>query len=150
MIFSSVLIIVALFILLYGIPSQIQIDTSWTSEGSVNARTMPYFAGGVLLITSALELAHGAYGYIRAKKSGEDQGSEPANWTAEIRAILMFLLCLGYSWLFSKTSFLLASAIAPPLALAILADRNWKHYAAVYGVVIVMYLVFRFALGIRI
>lgn len=146
-IFSAIVIAAGLFLLFYGIPTQIPNEVSWTGNDLLNARAMPYFSTSVLLISATLELINSMCRYFMLKKS-EKEKVTPTNWKSEFKAILMFVLCLLYAVLFSKTNYIISSAICPPLALVILGDRDWRHYVAIWGVVAIMYVVFRFALGV--
>lgn len=151
-VFSAVIMAASLFILFYGIPTQIDISTSWTSAVNVDARSMPYFATVVLLIASVLELVLNIRRFVRHRQN-ENAVAEQAGkgiWKAELKAFLMLLLCLFYALLFSKAGYIVSSAIAPPLALVLLGDKNIKHYLTVYAVAAAMYVIFRYILGIGI
>lgn len=147
---SSILVAFAIFIIVYGIPHEVSAVALWTSTDSrVNAQTMPYFAAYVILITAGLDFIKNLVALIKCRKAKGEQKESPG-LTGELRAMIMFLLCIAYALLFKWIGFLAATAIAIPLMLLLYGDKNRKHYLYTYLSSAVIYLTFRFILGINI
>lgn len=140
----------SLFMIFVGIPNEISLKTLWGGSATgVTSRTFPYFACVMILAAAALELGVNALRYIRLRKAEGPQKGAPINWTGELRALLVFGVCVVYMLLFKRIGYLLSTLLCTTLVLVILGDRKWKHYVSVYAVGGLMYVVFQYLLKIN-
>lgn len=150
LIVSAVLVAFTIFIIIYGIPHEVSAVALWTSTASrVNAQTMPYFASYIILLTSGLDFIKNLIMLLKYRNTKGEKG-ESAGLTGEFRAMLMFLLCIAYALMFNRIGFIAATAICIPFVLLLYGDKNWKHYLYTYLSSAVIYLIFRFILGINV
>ena len=73
----------------------------------------------------------------------------PVQWRNELRALIIFALCVIYAVLFSMIGYIAATLIVPPIMLLVLGNRKWQHYVSVYAVGAAIYVVFVYLLQIR-
>lgn len=150
MVVSLVFIVFSLFMILWGIPHEISLKTLWGGSATgVTSRTFPYFACVMVLIAAGLEFGLNALRYIRLCKEEGPQKGAPVNWAGELRALLVFGVCVVYMLLFRRIGYLLSTLLCTTLVLVILGDRKWKHYMSVYVVGGLMYVVFQYLLKIN-
>lgn len=140
-------LILSMFLIFVAIPSQISVGGGFVAaEAGANSRTFPYFAVGMMGIAAVGELIISIFQYIHVKKEGQRATTEGGN---EIRALIIFGLCLIYAWLFHAVGFLISTFLVMPFALFIMGSRKWKHYLSVYMVAIVMYFIFQYVLNVQ-
>lgn len=145
-IYGLVFCIFSLFMIIYAIPAEIKITSLFGAvDTGVDARTIPYMACYVILVLSVIEMITGARNYIKSEKAS---GRFQIQIKDELRALLVFILFLTYALLLNTIGFLLASLIAPAAILAVLGDKNWKHYLAVACVALALYAISKFGLNI--
>lgn len=149
MLAAAVFIAGCLFMILYAIPNEIPVKTVLGTNSAVSSRTLPYFACWVILAASALQFLISAVGYIRLVKREGHQKGEGIALQKELRALIVFAICVLYMILFGQLGFIPATLICPPLVLLALRDLKWQHYVSVYGVAAIAYLLFRFVLKIN-
>lgn len=145
-IYGLVFCIFSLFMIIYAIPAEIKITSLFGAvDTGVDARTIPYMFSYVILILSVVEMITGARNYIKSDKS---TGHFQIQITDEIRALLVFALFVAYALLLNVIGFLASSILIPCAILAVLGDKQWKHYVAVTCVALALYAVSKFGLNI--
>jgi len=149
-VFGALFLIVSLWLIIFAIPSEISYSSMWsTVDSGVNSQTFPYFATVIMGSAALIQLIGNIRKLIVIKNSKEEVAPTKILWANEIRALLVFGLCVAYGILFIKIGYIIATIIIPPIILFVLGSRKWKHYATVYGVGTLMYLIFQFLLRIR-
>ena len=141
---SAIIIVIAAITWFFVIPSQIRVNSLWGSSSGVTGRTFPYFATALIAMAALGELIQSAMAYTKLKRSGAK-----AEWTSELRAVLIFALCIIYAVLFDRVGYIVSTLIVPPVMLFVMGSRKWYHYASVYAVGAAMYLIFVYLLQIR-
>lgn len=146
---SIILIVIAIIVWLFVIPSQIRINSLWGSSSGVTGRTFPYFATALVALAALGELIQSAVIYTKLKRSGVKEESKRIDWLSEMRAVIIFILCIIYAVLFDRVGYIVSTLVIPPVMLFVMGSRKWYHYASVYAVGAVMYLIFVYLLQIR-
>ena len=149
-VFAVLFVALSLFMIFIAIPSQISLSAKWsTVDSGVDSRTFPYIACVIMGSAALVQLISNVRKYIELKKANQEIPGEKIVWANEIRAILVFVLCVAYGILFDTVGYILATLIIPPIVLFVMGSRKWYHYLSVYGVGVIMYVVFIFLLNIR-
>lgn len=146
---SAIIIVIAAITWFFVIPSQIRVNSLWGSSSGVTGRTFPYFATGLIAMAALGELIQSAMAYTKLKRSGAKSEKKRIEWTSELRAVLIFALCIIYAVLFDRVGYIVSTLIVPPVMLFVMGSRKWYHYASVYAVGAAMYLIFVYLLQIR-
>lgn len=146
--FISGLLIAALGLLMefYIIPAQIKVS-AFGGSGGVNSRSFPQLAAWIILIPAILLAVTSGFQLLKMGKA-EKQAKSSIRWRDELRAIGLIALFFLYAVLFNFVGYIVATIIVPPLVLLLLGSRNWKHYTAVYGVGIAVYILFKFVMQV--
>lgn len=145
---SAVIIAIAAVVWFFVIPSQIRVNSLWGSSSGVTGRTFPYFATALIALAALGELIQSATAYVKLKRSGAKSDKKPIEWSSELRAVLIFILCIAYAVLFDRIGYIVSTLLVPPVMLFIMGSRKWYHYISVYAVGAVMYLIFVYLLQI--
>ena len=146
--FISGLLIAALALLMefYIIPAQIKVSAFGGGSG-VNSRSFPQLAAWIILIPAILLSVTSGFQLLKMGKA-EKQANSSIRWRDELRAIGLIALFFLYAVLFNYVGYIVATVVVPPLVLLLLGSRNWKHYTAVYGVGIAVYILFKFVMQV--
>lgn len=149
---ALLILVVAVVTWVYFVPAQIRLSALWGGSSGVTSRTFPRFACGLAAIAAIGEMIQSGMRYMRLKKQGASSApsaGQSVNWKGELRALLIFVLCVLYAVLFSTVGYIVATLIIPPMMLVVLGNRNWKYYVSVYAAGFVVYVVFVYLLQIR-
>lgn len=146
--FISGLLIAVLGLLMefYFIPTQIKVS-AFGGSSVVNSRSFPQLAAWIILIPAIVLTVTSGVQLLKMKKS-DKQADSPIRWRDELRALGLIALFSLYAVLFNIVGYIVATIIVPPLVLLLLGSRNWKHYTAVYGVGIAVYILFKFVMKV--
>ena len=139
--------VLAVLMIVYFIPGQIKISTALGVDQSFNAQTFPFFAAWVILIPGVILTISSAVKLIRLKSEGTIK-LPPVKFRDELRAIALIALFFLYVLLFATLGYIPATVIVPPLVLWLLGSRDWRYYAAVYGVGVVVYVAFKYLMSV--
>lgn len=143
-----VFLLFSVWMVLYAIPTQIDLQQLFGgTDIGTNSRTAAYFAAFMMGIPSLIQLISASVKYFKLKKTSEDAEIK-IDWTSEIRALGVFVLCIAYGALFQWPGYIVATIIIPPVILLVLGDRKWQHYLSVYGLGAVMYVIFFYLLKV--
>ncbi len=130
---GMVFLIFSLWMIFYAIPTQISlVEILGGADAGANSRSTPYFAAAFMGIPSLIQLLVSVAKYVRLEKQGAEAPGMQVGWTGEIRALIIFGLCIFYGVLFWSIGYILATVIVPPIMLFVLGDRKWRHYLSVY------------------
>ena len=141
-------IVLAAVTWLYIIPSQVRINAMWGGSSGVNGRTFPYFATALVALAALGELIQSAIEYISLRRQGKTAEKIAIEWKKELRAVIIFVLCLVYAIIFSTLGYVIATIIVPPIMLFVMGNRNWVHYISIYALGGIMYALFVYLLRI--
>ncbi|WP_409967393.1 tripartite tricarboxylate transporter TctB family protein [Bengtsoniella intestinalis] len=146
--------IVAVFsaiMIMYIIPLGISV-TSFGEGASmgINSQTFPLVATYFMLIASCVLIVSSGLKLLKLKKEHPEEFKvkNKPRWKDELRTAILVCLCVLYAILFSTVGYVIATLIIPPCMLLLMGSRDWKHYVSVYCVGIVIYVIFKFIMGI--
>jgi ABC-type Fe3+-siderophore transport system permease subunit len=150
---------IASFILYFwAIPTQIILrNFVWIQDVAFDGRTLPRLIAIGLFITSSMGIVKTLPQVLKARRTAiasgeqaaEDAGSNMSLY-ARIIPLLIFLVCVLYVVLFSNFGFIIASAIAMPIMLALYKTTKWYYYLIAYAFAGVLFVVFRIVLRVPI
>lgn len=144
-------LIFSIYLILEAIPRQISVGGGLAAaEQWADSRTFPYFAAWIMGVVALGEVILNAYQYWLSSKEEKAEESHNIPWRWEIRALAVFGLCVVYTILFDAIGYLPATFLIPPLVLYVMGSRKWQHYLCVYGIAIVVYVVFRYVLNVQV
>lgn len=149
--FIVALIVLVIAVVTWGyiVPSQIRLNALWGGTSGVTSRTFPRFACGLAALAAIGEMIQSGLRYRQLKKEHAQMEHVPVQWRNELRALIIFALCVIYAVLFSMIGYIAATLIVPPIMLLVLGNRKWQHYVSVYAVGAAIYVVFVYLLQIR-
>ncbi|MGD1821786.1 MAG: tripartite tricarboxylate transporter TctB family protein [Pleomorphochaeta sp.] len=144
------IVAISLFVALILIPNQIALSNAGSESSSLNTRSFPYLATGLIGFSALIHSISYFFKYLKLEKEPKENESigEKMNMKAELKALLVFVLFLVYGILFDKFGFVISSLIIPPLVLFSLGSRNKYHYISIYTFNILIFLIFQFLLNI--
>jgi hypothetical protein len=144
-------VVFSIVLLAWGIPTQIEI-AQWNTGSSYTAQTFPYLLGYIFLgvsilgtITTGLKLWKS-----RNAEKLENPEKKGIEWKPVVRTFLMILTVFGYYLIFKWLGFIIATVIAMPLLLLILANKKWWNLLYLYLFSALVFVVFRYVLIIQI
>ena len=148
-VFGAIFLALALYVIFVAIPTQIDMAARWSGNAGVNSRSFPYMASVVMGAAAAIQLVANSVKLVVIKaKEGKLPGIK-IEWNKELRTIAAFILCVVYGLLFVNIGYIYATLIVPPIVLALMGSRKWQHYLSLYIVGAIMYVLFVYALQIR-
>lgn len=135
---SGIFSIIFSLVLWFLIPSQVALNRN---EGTfLNAQFMPkmvaiiIFIGGILLVLQS-----------RLK---EDKTIE-ISLGNELKSLLYIIVLIIYGVLLSNIGFLFSSIFLGVMTLVLLKNKNWKYYAIIISLVVILKVVFNYLLGVQ-
>lgn len=151
----GVVLAVSLTAIFYIIPTWITVPKAAT--GVFTPRTYPYLCFIVIAICSFIGYFRSIMNYVLGKKADPDFMKGVKTWKEmdkkERIGVLMpwicAALCVAYALLFSNWGFIPATVIIAPVILLVMGDKKPMHFVYVYAFCAVMYVIFKFVLGVR-
>ena len=151
----GVVLAVALIAILYIIPTQVTVPKA--ASGIFTPRTYPYICFTVIALCSAIGLCRSVIRFASGRKNDADFMKGFRKWSekskreklGDFMPWICAALCILCAVLFSKIGFIPATLIVAPVILLVLGDRKPMHFVYVYAFCAVMYVIFKFVLGVR-
>lgn len=151
----GVVLAVALIAIFYVIPTQVTVPKA--ASGVFTPRTYPYICFTVITLCSGIGLCTSVIRFFSGRKNDADFMKGYYKWRekggreklADFMPWICAALCILYAVLFSKIGFIPATLIVAPVILLVLGDRKPMHFVYVYAFCAVMYVIFKFVLGVR-
>lgn len=148
---AVVFLVFSVYLILDAIPGQISVGGGLAAaEQWADSRTFPYFAAWIMGVAALGEIIRNIYQYRSLSKEEKAEAFHNIPWRWELRALAVFGLCVIYTMLFEVIGYLPATFLIPPLVLYVMGSRKWQHYLCVYGIAIVVYVVFLYVLNVQV
>lgn len=133
------------------IPKQIPVSAMLAKE-YITPRSFPTAICLALSLVSFVGLASSIRKFLRIQKEARAENAAEADRERSlydsIFPFLIFALIVVYAVMFKRLGFIWATAIIPPIILALLKCRKWYMYLALYAFAAIIYILFTVVLNV--